>query len=101
MPSETGARRRPFFVTHFLERHTASSDQRMKKLTSLDEGLHVMMQYYMRQHFTDRFWLHEHPGGHALWRKTHDEKIHKRIDHVLCARTCVQMEHSDNAMIIQ
>ena len=31
---------------------------------SLREGLHVLMQCYMRQHFADR-WLHEHPGGHA------------------------------------
>ena len=27
----------------------------------LDEGLHVMMQCHMRQHFVDLFWLHEHP----------------------------------------
>ena len=26
--------------------------------------------------------------------RTHEENIHKRIDHVLCAKTCVQMEHS-------
>ena len=40
----------------------------MKKLMSLREGLHVMIQYYMRKHCADRYWLHEHPGGHALWR---------------------------------
>ena len=39
------------------------SDQHMKKLMSLREGLHVMMQCWMRQHFADRYWLHEHPGG--------------------------------------
>ena len=60
-------RRDPFFVTQYLERHFASSDQYMKKLMSLREGLHVMMQCYMRQHVTDRYWLHEHPGGHASW----------------------------------
>ena len=60
--------RDPFFVTQFLERHSASSYQHMKKLMSLREGLHVRMQCYMRQHFADRYWLHEHPGGHASWR---------------------------------
>ena len=46
-----------------------SSDHHMKKLMSLREGLHVMMQCYMRQHFADRYWLHEHPGGRASWRE--------------------------------
>ena len=55
----------PFLVTQYLERHSVSSDQHMKKLMSLREGLHVMTQCYMRQHFADRFWLHEHPGRHA------------------------------------
>ena len=50
--------RDPFLVTQFLERHSASLDQHMKKLMSLREGLHVMMQCYMRQHFADRYWLH-------------------------------------------
>ena len=35
--------RDPFFVTQYLERHSVS-DQRMKKLLSLREGLRVMMQ---------------------------------------------------------
>ena len=52
-----------------LGRHSASSVQHMKKVMSLREGLHVMMQCYMRQHFADRYWLHEHPGGHASWRE--------------------------------
>ena len=47
----------PFFVTRYLERHS------VKQLMSLREGLRVMMQCYMRQHFADRYWLHEHPGG--------------------------------------
>ena len=38
-----------FFVTQYLERHFVSSDQHMKKLMSLREGLHVMMECYMRQ----------------------------------------------------
>ena len=56
-------------VTLYLERRSASSDQHMKKLMSLREDLHVMMQCFMRQHFADRSWLHEHPGGHASWRE--------------------------------
>ena len=55
------------FVTQYLERHSASSDQHMKKLMSLREG--VMTQCYMRQHFADRYWPHEHPGGRASWRE--------------------------------
>ena len=61
--------RDPFFVTLYLERHSVSADQHMKKLMSLREGLHVMMPCYMRQHFADRYWLHEHPGGYASWRE--------------------------------
>ena len=39
-----------FLMIHYLERHFVSSDQHMKKLMSLREGLHVMMQCCMRQH---------------------------------------------------
>ena len=60
--------RDPFFVTQDLEGHSASSDQHTKKFVSLREGLHVMMQCCMRQHFGDRYRLHEHPRGHASWR---------------------------------
>ena len=41
--------RDPFFVTQYLGRHSVSSHQHMKKLMPLREGLHVMMQCYMRQ----------------------------------------------------
>ena len=58
-----------FFVTQHLERHSLRSDQDMKNLMSLREDLHAMMQCFMRQHFGDRYWLHEHPGGHASWRE--------------------------------
>ena len=58
--------RDPFLVTQYLERHSASSDQQMKKLMSLRGGLHVTMQCHMRQHFADRDWQHEHPGGQLL-----------------------------------
>ena len=61
--------RYPFVVTQYLERHSVTSDQHMKKLMSLREGLHVMMQCYMQQHFADRYWPHEHPGGRASWRE--------------------------------
>ena len=47
--------RASFLVTLYLERHSVSSDQHMKKLMSLREGLHVMMQCYIRQHFADRY----------------------------------------------
>ena len=64
-------------MTQFLERHSVSSDQHMKKLMSLREGLHVMMQCYKRQHFADRCWLHEHPGGRASWREPTMRKFSK------------------------
>ena len=51
--------------TKNLERDSASSDQHMKKLMSLREGLYVMMQCYLRQHNAERDWLHEHPGKFA------------------------------------
>ena len=35
----------------------------------LDEGLHVMMQCHMRQHFVDLFWLHEHPERQSSRRR--------------------------------
>ena len=44
---------------------------------SLREGLDVMMQCYMRQHFADRYWLHENPGGHASWRELTMRKLTK------------------------
>ena len=69
--------RDPFLVTQYLGRHFASSDRHMKKLMSLREGLHVMVQCYMRQHFADRYWLHEHPGGHASWREPTMRKFTK------------------------
>ena len=36
--------RDPFLVNQYLERHSVSVDRHMKKLMSLREGLHVMMQ---------------------------------------------------------
>ena len=43
----------------------------------LREGHHEMMQCYMRQHFADRYWLHEHPGRHASWRESTRTKFTK------------------------
>ena len=37
-------KRDPVFATQHLERHSVSSDQHLKKLMSLRECLHVMMQ---------------------------------------------------------
>ena len=79
--------RDPFLVTQYLERHSVSSVQHMKKLMSLREGLYVLMQCYMRQHFAGRYWLHEHPGGQASWRESTMRKFTKRINHVLSERT--------------
>ena len=50
--------RDPSLVTQYLERHSAISDQHMKKLMSLREDLHVMMQCYMQQHFAAREDMH-------------------------------------------
>ena len=61
--------RDPFMITQYLERHTESSEQHTKKLVPLRQSLHVMMQCYMRQHFADRYWLHEHPWEHASRRE--------------------------------
>ena len=57
-----------------MEQYLARTDLNVKELKSVREGFHVMMQWYMRQHFADRYWLdvywlHEHPGGHASWRQ--------------------------------
>ena len=45
--------RDPFLVPQYLERPSSSSDQLTKKLMSFREGLHVIMQRHMRQHFGD------------------------------------------------
>ena len=80
----------PFLVTQYLEQHSVSSDQQMKRLMSLREGLHVLMQCYMRQHVADRCWLHEHPGGQASWREPTMRKFTKEST-TYFVRTCVQM----------
>ena len=106
--------RDPFLVTQYLERHFASSDQHMKELMSLRQGLHVMMQCYMRQHFAHRYWLHGHPGGHASWREPTMRKFTKNQPRtsydVLCAdgmfrrcdqnhvHTCAQQQTSSQTV---
>ena len=54
-----------FLVPQYLARNSGSAYQHMKELMSVREGLHEVMQCYMRQHFADRNWLHEHPGRHS------------------------------------
>ena len=44
-----------FFVTQDLEWHAVSSDQHLKKLMSLCEGFHVMMQCCIQEHSADRY----------------------------------------------
>ena len=36
----------------------------------LREGLHERMQCYMRQHFAERYWLHEHPRRHSSGKES-------------------------------
>ena len=93
--------RDPFLVTQFLERHSVSSDQHMKKLMSLREGLHVMMQCYMRLQIADRDWLREHPVGHASWREPTKRKFKKESTTYFVKRTCVQMKCSEFAIRIE
>ena len=92
--------RDPFFVTQYLETHTASSDQDMKKLMSL--RVHVMMQCCMRQLSADRYWLHEPSGGHASWR-TSMRKFTKESTTYFCTKTKdlradgnIQTRHSES-----
>ena len=59
-----------FFMIQYLERHSVSSDQHVKELMPLREGLHMGMQCHMRQHFADHYWLHEHPGRHTSRRES-------------------------------
>ena len=75
---DRNSNRDPFFLTQHSGRYFVSSDQHMKKLMSLREGLDVMMQYYIRQHFVDRYWLHEHAGGRASWRYSTMRKFSKK-----------------------
>ena len=74
-----------------------SSDQHMKKLMSLRDGLHVMMQCYMRQHCADDYCLHEHPGGHASWRELTMRKFTKEST-TYFVKGLVQMECSEDAI---
>ena len=64
-------------VRHADASGSAGSDQHVKKLMSLREGFHVMMQCYVRHHFPDRNWLHEHPKGHASRREHTMRKFSK------------------------
>ena len=98
--------RDPFLGTQYLEPHSASSDQHMKKLMSLREGLHVIMQCYMRQHLADRYWLHEHPGGHASWKEPTMRKFTKesttcRVKGPVCRWNVQKMRSESNEHVLK
>ena len=57
-------------MIRYLERDLASSDQHVKELMPLREGLHEMMQCDMRQHFAERYWVHEYLRRRASWRES-------------------------------
>ena len=91
-------------MTQYLARHSVSSYQHMKKLMSLREGLHVTVQCCMRQHFADRYWLHEHPGGHASWREPTMRKFTKEsttyfVKGPVC-RCNVQKKRSESSVYV-
>ena len=77
----------------------------MKKLMSLREDLHVMMQCHIRQHFADRYWLHEPPGGHASWREPTMRKFTKEsTTHFVKGPLCkwnVQKMRSDSSEYVR
>ena len=89
--------RDPFLVTQYLERHSVSSDRHMKKLMSLGEGLHVMMQCYM----DSTLLIVTGYRRTCIVERTYDEEIYKRINHLLRKRTCMQMECSEDAIRIE
>ena len=91
-------------VIAVLEGHSVSSDQHMKKFMSLREGLHVMMQCYMRQHFAVRYWLHEHPGGHASWSEPTVWKFTKEsttyfVERLVCRWTVQKMRSKSSEFV--
>ena len=76
----------------------------MKKLMSLREGLHVMMQCYMRQHAADLYRLHEHPGGHASWREPTMRKFTKEsttyfVEGLVCRRNVQKMRSESSEYV--
>ena len=96
--------RDPFFLTSYLERHSVGSDQHMKNLMSLREGLHMVMECHMRQHFADRSWLHEHPGGYASWREPTMRKFTKEstiyfVKALVCRWNIHKMQSESNEYV--
>ena len=76
-----------FLRVQCMEQHFVRTDLNVNELMPVREGLHVMMQCDMRQHFAELCWLH--PGGHASWREPRMKKF---------TRTCLQMECSEDAI---
>ena len=59
-------------MMQYWERRLVSSDQHVKELMPLREGLHVTTHCYMRQHFADRH--------SASWRESTRTKFMRRAD---------------------
>ena len=55
---------------------------------------------FVRWSLVDRDCQHEHPGGHSS-RRAYEKEIHKRINHFLREQTCLQMECSKDAVVIE
>ena len=64
-----------FLGIRCMEQHFVRTVRNVKKLMPLREGLHEMMQCDMRQHFAERYWLHEHPGRHLSWKESSGMKF--------------------------
>ena len=59
-----------FLRIQCMEQFIARTDLNVKESNPICEGLHEMMQCDMRQHFAERYWLHEHPGRHSSWKES-------------------------------
>ena len=57
-----------FFMIQCLERQLVCDGPNVKESKPLGEDLHVMMQYYGRQHFAASNDLHERPRRHSSWK---------------------------------
>ena len=86
-------------MTKDLQRHAAGSEDRVKKRMSLREGLHVMMQCHMRQHVADRYWQHEHPGGHASWREPTVEPTTYFVRGLVCRWNTKKMQSESSDQV--
>ena len=92
--------RDPFLVTKYLERHSASSDHTKRNWCHF---VKVVMRWCNAT--CDSIWLivivARTSRRTCIVETTSDEEIHKRINHVLRKKTCVWMEHSEDAIRIK